>query len=632
MKLTNIFSMLGGLALFLYGMNMMSNGLELAAGNKMKTILEKLTSNRILGVLVGALVTAIIQSSSATTVMVVGFVNSGLMSLTSAVWVIMGANIGTTITGQLIAIDITAIAPLIAFIGVAMIVFFKSKKLDAFGSVIGGLGILFIGMETMSNAMVPLRTMPEFVGLISKFQNPFIGILVGALFTALIQSSSASVGILQALAKSGVMTLSSSIYVLFGQNIGTCITSVLASIGTSKNAKRTTIIHLTFNIIGTVIFVSISMLFPFAHLVESITPNNVAAQIANVHTIFNVATTLLLLPIGTKLVDLAKMILPDDPEDHQHMSLKYLDFSIFNNDYHIGTSAIANTQLFNETQHMLNVANHNVKRAFELLDHFDQEKYERLLKDEEYINYLNQQIIDFTTEVISNEFPTEGSQTIVLFLKLSSDLERIGDHAINIASRAQKLAEDDTHFSADALKEISIMESLCNNILDELIILDYDEFKNIVDKVDVMEDNIDKTQHQFTVNQLIRLKEKKCSTENSIIYTKILTDFERIGDHGLNIAESLYHIRKIMNQMKIYRVEQKNEEPVEVQIIRSSRRSMGLQVKADGTVCARVPMQVMDYAVQEFIEGHADWIFKKRKLVLSRDNRPDIVYTELKSI
>ena len=555
MKLTNIFSMLGGLALFLYGMNMMSNGLELAAGNKMKTILEKLTSNRIFGVLVGALVTAIIQSSSATTVMVVGFVNSGLMSLTSAVWVIMGANIGTTITGQLIAIDITAIAPLIAFIGVAMIVFFKSKKLDAFGSVIGGLGILFIGMETMSNAMVPLRTMPEFVGLISKFQNPFIGILVGALFTALIQSSSASVGILQALAKSGVMTLSSSIYVLFGQNIGTCITSVLASIGTSKNAKRTTIIHLTFNIIGTVIFVSISMLFPFAHLVESITPNNVAAQIANVHTIFNVATTLLLLPIGTKLVDLAKMILPDDPEDHQHMSLKYLDFSIFNNDYHIGTSAIANTQLFNETQHMLNVANHNVKRAFELLDHFDQEKYERLLKDEEYINYLNQQIIDFTTEVISNEFPTEGSQTIVLFLKLSSDLERIGDHAINIASRAQKLAEDDTHFSADALKEISIMESLCNNILDELIILDYDEFKNIVDKVDVMEDNIDKTQHQFTVNQLIRLKEKKCSTENSIIYTKILTDFERICDHGLNIAESLYHIRKIMKQMKMIKPE-----------------------------------------------------------------------------
>ena len=555
MKLTNLFSMLGGLALFLYGINMMSNGLEMAAGDKMKTILEKLTSNRILGVLVGALVTAIIQSSSATTVMVVGFVNSGLMSLTSAVWVIMGANIGTTITGQLIAIDITAIAPLIAFIGVAMIVFFKSQKLDAIGGVIGGLGILFIGMETMSNAMVPLRTMPEFVGLISKFQNPFIGILVGALFTALIQSSSASVGILQALAKSGVMTLSSSIYVLFGQNIGTCITSVLASIGTSKNAKRTTIIHLSFYIIGTVLFVTISMLFPFADLVQSLTPSNVAAQIANVHTIFNVTTTLLLLPIGTKLVDLACRILPDSEEDQQDMQLKYLDFSIFDNDYHIGTSAIANTQLFNETQHMLNVANHNVKRAFELLDHYDEEKYIRLQKDEEYINYLNQQVINFTTAVISHEFQAESSQSIVLFLKLSSDLERIGDHAMNIAARAQKLAKDDTHFSEDALKEIGIMESLCNNILDELIIMDYDEFKYIVDKVDVMEDNIDKTQHQFAVNQLIRLKEKKCTTENSVIYTKILTDFERIGDHGLNIAESLYHIRKIMKQLKMIKPE-----------------------------------------------------------------------------
>lgn len=555
MKLTNLFSMLGGLALFLYGMNMMSNGLEMAAGDKMKTILEKLTSNRILGVLVGALVTAIIQSSSATTVMVVGFVNSGLMSLTSAVWVIMGANIGTTITGQLIAIDITAIAPLIAFVGVAMIVFFKSQKLDAIGGVIGGLGILFIGMETMSSAMVPLRTMPEFVGLISKFKNPFIGILVGALFTALIQSSSASVGILQALAKSGVMTLSSSIYVLFGQNIGTCITSVLASIGTSKNAKRTTIIHLSFNIIGTVLFVTISMLFPFADLVQSLTPSNVAAQIANVHTIFNVTTTLLLLPIGTKLVDLAFRILPNSEEDQQDMQLKYLDFSIFDNDYHIGTSAIANTQLFNETQHMLNVANHNVKRAFELLDHYDEEKYIRLQKDEEYINYLNQQVINFTTAVISHEFQVESSQSIILFLKLSSDLERIGDHAMNIAARAQKLAKDDTHFSEDALKEIGIMESLCNNILDELIIMDYDEFKYIVDKVDVMEDNIDKTQHQFAVNQLIRLKEKKCTTENSVIYTKILTDFERIGDHGLNIAESLYHIRKIMKQLKMIKPE-----------------------------------------------------------------------------
>lgn len=551
MELTNVFSMLGGLALFLYGMTMMSNGLEMAAGNKMKSILEKLTSNRFLGVLVGALVTAIIQSSSATTVMVVGFVNSGLMSLSNAVWVIMGANIGTTITGQLIAIDIAAIAPLIAFLGVAMIVFFKNQKLDAIGTVIGGLGILFVGMDTMSNAMVPLRTMPEFVNLITKFQNPIIGILVGAGFTAIIQSSSASVGILQALAKSGVMTLSSSLYVLFGQNIGTCITSVIASIGTSRNAKRTTIIHLLFNIIGTIVFVTISLLFPFADWIESITPTNVTAQIANVHTIFNITTTLLLLPVGQKLVDIACFILPEKEDESEHMRLRFLDFSIFNNDYHIGTSAIANTQLFNETQHMLNVANRNVKRAFELLNNFNEEKYEELKKDEEYINYLNQQIVNFTTEVISHEFPTEGSQSIVLFLKLAADLERVSDHAVNIANRARILSKEDNHFSAEATEEIAIMESLCNNILDELIIMDYDEFKNIVDKVDIMEENIDKTQRQFATNQLKRLKNKQCTTENSVIYTKILTDFERIGDHGLNIAKCLYHIRKVMNTMKM---------------------------------------------------------------------------------
>jgi len=551
MELSNIFSMLGGLALFLYGMNMMSNGLELAAGNKMKDILEKLTSNRLLGVIVGALVTAIIQSSSATTVMVVGFVNSGLMSLGSAVWVIMGANIGTTITGQLIAIDISTVAPIIAFVGVAFIVFFKNKKLAAIGDVIGGLGILFIGMNMMSNAMIPLRTMPEFINIITKFQNPLIGVLVGAIFTAVIQSSSASVGILQALAKSGVITLPSAIYVLYGQNIGTCITAILASIGASRNAKRTTCIHLLFNIFGTVIFIVISLLFPFADFIQSITPANVAAQIANTHTIFNIITTLLLLPVGNKLVDVACYILPEHSDEKEKRTIEYLDFDIFKNDYHIGTSAIANTQLYNETQNMLNVVTHNVKRSFHLMVNFNEQEYENLHKDENYINDLNHQIIDFTTYVISNEFPIEGSQTIVLFIKSAADLERIGDHAINIAREAKKLHDQGIHFSNEAMNEIQIMESLCINILEELKIFNYEEFKDVVNKIDIMENNIDKTQQQFTKNQLIRLKNKQCTTENSVIYTKLLTDFERIGDHGLNIAENFYHIRKVLAAMKM---------------------------------------------------------------------------------
>ena len=555
MELTNIFSLLGGLALFLYGMTMMSNGLELAAGNKMKSILEKLTTNRFLGVAVGALITAIIQSSSATTVMVVGFVNAGLMQLKNAVWVIMGANIGTTITGQLIALDITALAPIIAFIGVVLIAFFKSKKLDAIGEIIAGLGILFMGMEMMSGAMAPLRSSPEFANIVANFENPLIGILVGAVFTAIIQSSSASVGILQALAMSGVITLPSAIYVLFGQNIGTCITAVLASIGANRNAKRTTIIHLSFNIIGTIIFVIISMTTPFAAFMASLTPTNVAAQIANVHTVFNVVTTIILLPIGTKLVDLSFIILPEKPELEGKMQLKYLDFGIFTNDYHIGTSAIANTQLFNETQNMLDVAIDNVRKSFELLIEFKEDKYEKLQKNEEYINYLNKNIVDFTTNAISTEFPVEGSQAIGLFMKISSDIERIGDHAVNIAQRAELLQSEDRRFSHEAMDEIGIMSSLCVNILDELRIMNYDEFSGIVDKVDVIEENIDKTHHQFTVNQLKRLKDKKCTTENSVVYTKILTDFERIGDHGLNIAKGFYKAREAMKAMKMVKPE-----------------------------------------------------------------------------
>ena len=291
MNITQFLSLLGGLALFLLGMNMMSDGLEKAAGNKMKKILEKLTTNRFLGVAVGAAITAVIQSSSATTVMVVGFVNSGLMTLRQAIWVIMGANIGTTITGQLIALDVGVIAPVFAIVGVVFIVFLKSKKLYHIGHIIGGLGVLFVGMEMMSGSMSGLRDSQLFMDTVTNLSNPFLGIAVGAIFTAIIQSSSASVGILQALSMSGAITLNNSVFVLFGQNIGTCITAVLASIGTTRNAKRTTIIHLMFNIIGTVIFTCICLVLPFTDWIIKLTPNNSAAQIANVHTIFNIVTS-----------------------------------------------------------------------------------------------------------------------------------------------------------------------------------------------------------------------------------------------------------------------------------------------------------------------------------------------------
>lgn len=315
MEYKDFFALLGGLALFLYGMHQMSEGLNKAAGEQMKRIMERITKNRFMGVAVGAAVTAVIQSSSATTVMVVGFVNSGMMTLRQAVWIIMGANIGTTITGQLIALDVEAFAPLLAFAGVAVVLFAKKQKARYMGEIVAGLGILFLGMEMMSAAMQPLGESETFLRAMTQFEHPFAGILAGTVFTAVIQSSSASVGILQTLAQSGAISFAGAVYVLFGQNIGTCITAILASVGTNRNAKRTTIIHLLFNIIGTVVFTVICMLTPFAAWVEQFTPGRPAAQIANMHTMFNIGTTLLLLPAGNLLAAAAERILPDEKQD-----------------------------------------------------------------------------------------------------------------------------------------------------------------------------------------------------------------------------------------------------------------------------------------------------------------------------
>ena len=361
-----ILSLLGGLALFMYGMQMMSNNLEAVAGNRMKQILERLTANRFLGVLVGAGITALIQSSSATTVMTVGFVNSGLMTLKQAVWIIMGANVGTTITGQLIALDIGALAPLIAFVGVMLLIFVKSKKVQHVGGIVAGIGVLFIGMGMMSDAMVPLRDNEAFIHLMTKFSNPVIGILAGAVFTAIIQSSSASVGILQALAMSGVIGLHSAVFVLFGQNIGTCITALLASVGTNRNAKRTTMSHLMFNVIGTVLFVSLCLVTPFTDWMIALTPDNPVAQIANVHTVFNLTTTLLLLPFGSLLVKLAVKLLPD--RETQVMDADQWFEGLMASKHVLGVSTLAIAQISGDIRQMLETAAHNVGDSFQAVE------------------------------------------------------------------------------------------------------------------------------------------------------------------------------------------------------------------------------------------------------------------------
>ena len=545
MSVSGLLSLLGGLALFLYGMQMMSSGLEAAAGSKMKLILERLTANRFLGVLVGAGITAVIQSSSATTVMVVGFVNSGMMTLNQAVWIIMGANIGTTITGQLIALDVGALAPLFAFIGVAMVVFVKMPRAHHIGQIMAGLGVLFIGMEMMSSSMMPLRDSQAFVDLMTRFSNPLLCIAVGALFTALIQSSSASVGILQALATSGAISFSSSVFILFGQNIGTCITAVLASIGTSRSAKRATIIHLMFNIIGTVLFTILCILFPLADLVASFTPDAPAAQIANMHTIFNIVTTLLLLPLGNQLASLAVRILPEQPEENRdEMHLEYLTpVQVSSKDGNLGASAIHIGQLQQELDRMLDMAQDNIETSFDAVLSRDSSLLTKAEKMESYLDFLNKEISKYISRLITYETNEQGSSIVSSYFTITGNIERIGDHAINICGYSKLLEERHIQFSAQAQEEICQMRDICLEALNTLHQREAGDLLWLTD-VSALEQRIDDMTDLFRKDQLERMKAGTCSDEACILYSELLTDFERIGDHVLNIAQEMSSIRE----------------------------------------------------------------------------------------
>lgn len=542
MLFSNLMGLLGGLALFLYGMQMMSTGLEAAAGNKMKVILAKLTANRFVGVLVGMLITAVIQSSSATTVMVVGFVNSGMMTLGQAVWIIMGANIGTTITGQLIALDVGELAPVLAFAGVAAIVFLKNEKVKHIGEIFAGLGVLFIGMDMMSSAMQPLADSPEFVRLLTKFENPILGILAGTVFTALIQSSSASVGILQALAASGAVGLKSAAYVLFGQNIGTCVTALLASVGTSINARRTTIIHILFNVFGTVVFTILCMTTPVISIIEGITPGRVPAQIANLHTMFNIVTTLLLLPVGTGLTRLATIILKNKEETEKDgMKVMYLIDIRHIPTEKLGAAVICMEGIRKELMRMMEMARRNVTEAFDVFADGDDEKYIVIENREEYVDYLNKEISKYITSAVSYEGTKAGSQIFNAQFSITSNIERISDHAMNIAGYSKMIAKKNIVFSEQANQELREMQNTCTSLF-ELLMDKQDDMIGWHEKAACMEQKIDDMTMQFRDNMYARIQSGVCSDEGSILFSEMLTDFERIGDHALNISNEMLKI------------------------------------------------------------------------------------------
>ncbi len=538
MELTDFIGLLGGLALFLYGMQMMSDGLEGAAGNRMKSILERLTSNRILGVLVGAGITMVIQSSSATTVMVVGFVNSGMMTLKQAVWIIMGAYIGTTITAQLVSLDIDMIAPFIAFLGVAILVFFKLPKLQHYAKIMAGFGVLFIGMNMMGDAMVPLRSSEAFISLMTKFSNPVLGILAGMVFTAIIQSSSAAVGILQTLAKNGLIAFPSAVFVLFGTNIGTCITALLASIGANRNAKRTTLIHLMFNIIGTVIFTVLCLTLPITDRIAAITPDKMDSQIANMHTVFNIVTTLLLIPFGTYLAKLATLILPDskDIAARKNPLLAFVEEGDKGR-IRLGYSAIHTDALSQEIERMITLAGENVDRCYQAVLDSDSSAMEKINETEDTIDEMNNIISQYISKIITHNNSGQNVSDIEQFFLITGNAERIGDHALNIGGYVNTIKNKGIVFSEGARAEIAEMQEITKKAIDKVLNRD-DDMAKWLSKIAAMEQKIDDMTVTYRESHLNRMREGKCSEEACVLYSELLTDFERIGDHVLNIAQA----------------------------------------------------------------------------------------------
>lgn len=521
--------------MFLFGMKLMGDGLEMAAGSKLRGMIERLTKNKYMGALVGLVVTAVIQSSSATTVMVVGFVNAGLMNLAQAVGVIMGANIGTTVTGVMIAINLTAIAPIAVLIGVVMISFIKRNSVKHIGQIIAGFGILFMGMKMMSTAMEPLSESEVFTSLMTSFSNPLLGVLVGLVFTAIIQSSSASVGVLQALGAAGAITLPSAIYVIYGQNIGTCVTALISSVGTSKTARRTAVVHLMFNVFGAILFIVISMLFPFAELVQRIAPGSVMAQISIVHVIFNIVCTAIMLPLSSLLVKVACKVIPGSDPVKSSNSLAYLDARI------LSTPPVAVAQLFKEVDRMGQLAKETLGMAMDALITQDNTKVDQIYENENTINFLNRGIAEYLVKINGLDLEDYDRQALGSMYHVISDMERIGDHSENLCELAQTLKKSKQKFSPWAVEQATEMRNRVEAMLEEALQMfaSRETQPQMAADINRREEIIDDATQELKDLHIERLNQGKCSVVAGTVFMDMLTNLERIADHCTNIAYSM---------------------------------------------------------------------------------------------
>ena len=535
-----------GMALFLYSVKITSGSLQTIAGDKLKTVLAKLTGNRILGVAVGADITALIQSSTATSVMAVGFVNAGLMDLYQALWVIMGANIGTNITAQLIAFDVGAAAPIIALLGTFFCILIKDKKLRSIGEAIAGLGFIFVAMSLMKDSMAPLSELDIVKNIFASINNPFLGIIVGIIFVIIIQSSAAGVGVLQAMAMSAsgaqLITLEQAMFLIFGLNIGTCVTAVFASIGGSRNATRAGMLHMLFNVIGTAIFTVAYYLLPVADWVRALSPNDVARQFANMHLVFNLASTIILLPFGGLIVRLVKIIVPDKGGDKEGVQyLKYLNPNMISTNNQVGTEVLIRA-LCNEISRMLVMAGNNVQMSIEAVLDNNEKKQQTINETEEYVDYLNKEISYYISHAMVFDMSEKDAVTMSALFKITGNIERMGDHATNISGYANLLESKGLKLSEKAREEVSQMVSTTKDAYNILL---GSKPGSVHIKMAQMEQKIDDMTEDYREHQLERLKSGVCSGDACVIYSEMLTDFERLGDHMLNIAEAAAESNRI---------------------------------------------------------------------------------------
>ncbi|MFR8547378.1 MAG: Na/Pi cotransporter family protein [Lachnospiraceae bacterium] len=551
MDIFGVLTMVGGLALFLFGMHVMGEGLSKASGGRLEKILEKLTSSTLKGVLLGAGVTAVIQSSSATTVMVVGFVNSGIMTLERAVGIIMGANIGTTITSWILSLSgiqgdnffiqmlkPSSFSPILAIIGVAMLLFSKKDKKKDAGTIMIGFAVLMTGMDAMSAAVKPLADVPEFTNLFLMFENPVLGLIAGAVLTAVIQSSSASVGILQALCVTGAVSYGSAIPIIMGQNIGTCVTALISAIGAKKNAKRTAFVHLYFNLIGTVIFMILfyaaNAFVHFGFLGDAAN----AAGIAVVHTTFNVLATLLWLPFNKVLVKLAKLTVRDTKDEESHTEKSLAELGALDNRF-LDNPALAMAQCRDVCASMANVTVEALDTAINQLHAYSEEKLALVVEDEDIVDKYEDRLGTYLVQVAKNEMQTKDSHTLSVLLHSIGDVERISDHAVNIVNAAKEIYDKNLAFSEAAVEELEVFSSAVKEVVSLAMEAMKTENYELAKKVEPLEEVIDDIGDEVKQRHIDRLREGRCTIELGFVLSDLTTSYKRIADHCSNIAVCL---------------------------------------------------------------------------------------------